>query len=405
MQPRLDPRIELNGPVTVNTGATFIVLTDDVNQRPAEIQLRDPARVFSINGSSALTVATGFTNGTGTGGILKQGTGTLVLGGTATFPRVIQSTHTGTTQIDGGAIRTDAANMLSTASAVVVNGSGSLNLNDFSQTIASLAGSGNVTLGTGTLTTGGVSSTTHSGVVSGATGSFIKQGSGTQTLTGVNTYGGATTINAGTLSIGSGGSLAAGSAVAVNNTGTLGGTGTVNGTVAVASGGTLAPGVAGAGNLTLGGNTVLNSGSELAISAAAPGTNNSLTFQGATTTLDFKTGTILDLSLVSGFGPGGAYTLVTMPTGEGDNVLVNAVATTPGQVLGTFIQGTGASGPVVITPSGFSLGSGDTFTLTRTGDTVLLTFTPVPEPATVLGLAAGVLGVGGYIRRRVVRRA
>ncbi len=34
---------------------------------------------------------------------------------------------------------------------------------------------------------------------------------------------------------------------------------------------------------------------------------------------------------------------------------------------------------------------------------VYLNFTPVPEPATVLGLAAGALGLGGYVRRRFRR--
>ena len=38
------------------------------------------------------------------------------------------------------------------------------------------------------------------------------------------------------------------------------------------------------------------------------------------------------------------------------------------------------------------------------GGEIFLNITPVPEPATVLGLAAGALGVGGVIRRRRVGR-
>ena len=72
---------------------------------------------------------------------------------------------------------------------MVIGNSGTLNLNGNSQTIASLAGGGNVSLGAGaggTLTTGGSNaSTTYSGVISG-TGGLAKAGSGTFTVTGVN---------------------------------------------------------------------------------------------------------------------------------------------------------------------------------------------------------------------------
>ena len=74
-----------------------------------------------------------------------------------------------------------------------------------------------------------------------------------------------------------------------------------------------------------------------------------------------------------------------------------------GFVFGTFVQGSGATAGVTIVPSGFAPAAGDTFILTRTGDAVLLSFQPVPEPATVLGLTAGVLGLGRLARRRLRR--
>jgi autotransporter-associated beta strand protein len=68
-------------------------------------------------------------------------------------------------------------------------------LNNFNQSISSLAGAGSVTLGTATLTTGGnSSSTTFSGAISG-TGGLTKIGAGTLTLSGVSSYTGATNIN------------------------------------------------------------------------------------------------------------------------------------------------------------------------------------------------------------------
>ncbi|WP_186168342.1 autotransporter-associated beta strand repeat-containing protein, partial [Burkholderia gladioli] len=53
----------------------------------------------------------------------------------------------------------------------------------------------------------------------GGTGGLVKQGTGTQTLTGANTYTGGTTIGAGTLAIGAGGSLAAGTGINLANSG------------------------------------------------------------------------------------------------------------------------------------------------------------------------------------------
>ena len=71
-----------------------------------------------------------------------------------------------------------------------------LDLNSFAETAGSIAGAGNITLGTATLTAGGTNaSTTFSGVISG-TGGFTKAGTGTTTLSGVNTYTGMTTITA-----------------------------------------------------------------------------------------------------------------------------------------------------------------------------------------------------------------
>ncbi len=132
--------------------------------------------------------------GSGTGAFVKYGTGLLSLGGT--------NTYTGTTTIYAGTVQCNMAGTLSSASAFTVNTNGTLNLNGFNQTIASLAGTGpgNVTLGSATLTAGAAASTTFAGVI-GSTGGLVKTGVGTMTLSGVNTYTGSTTINAGAISI------------------------------------------------------------------------------------------------------------------------------------------------------------------------------------------------------------
>jgi autotransporter-associated beta strand protein len=202
-------------------------------------------------------------------GVIQNGTGAVAVTmiGTGTQALSEANTYSGATTINSGVLRAGVTNAFSANSAVTLaNTAGTtLALNGFNNTIYSLAGGGatggNVTLGSGTLTTGDTNATTtYAGVISGTFGGgLIKVGTGTFTLSGANTYIGATTINAGTLFV-TGSMSSGGSAVTVNNSGTLGGTGTLNNrAVTVASGGFLAPGVT-TGILSTG-NVTLNSGS------------------------------------------------------------------------------------------------------------------------------------------------
>ena len=161
-------------------------------------------------GSATLTagsVGNEIFNGTisGTGGFTKVGSGTQTFSGA--------NTYTGATTINAGTLRAGAAaggQAFGNLSAVTLANAGSTNLdlNNFNQTIGSLAGGGvaggNVLLGSATLTTGGNNaSTAFAGMISG-TGSLVKNGTGTQILSGTNSYTGTTTINAGTLQLGDG---------------------------------------------------------------------------------------------------------------------------------------------------------------------------------------------------------
>src|SRR5205085_1279846 len=93
---------------------------------------------------------------------------------------------------------------LAAASALAVNTGGTFDLNGHTQTVGDLSGAGRILLGAGALTAATTSATVFSGIISG-TGTFIKDGSGTLTLTGANTYSGGTTIIGGVLQLGNGG--------------------------------------------------------------------------------------------------------------------------------------------------------------------------------------------------------
>ena len=131
---------------------------------------------------------------TGSGALIKNGPGTLVLTNTG-------DNYTGGTTINSGILSTsDSAQLGVSSSSLTINPTG------IYQVTSSLASSRLVTLGgTGGAASGGtfdVTSTnneTRSGVISG-TGSLTKTGSGTLILDAINTYTGDTFINGGTVS-------------------------------------------------------------------------------------------------------------------------------------------------------------------------------------------------------------
>ena len=230
------------GVLQLQNGAAIADVVAVTVTAPGSLDLNNANETIgSLAGTGAVmiganTLTTGFNNTsttyggniTGTsGGVTKIGMGTWTLNGTGS------NTFTGAFNVNDGTVElnmsgTDATGQgplnigdgvgaagsavvrklqdseIANLSAVTINTDGRLDMNNFSDTIGSLAGSGTVTLGTGTLITGGANnlSGTYAGVISGA-GSLVKNGTGTQTLNGASTYTGGTTLNAGTLAAGS----------------------------------------------------------------------------------------------------------------------------------------------------------------------------------------------------------
>ncbi|MCU1328686.1 MAG: Extracellular serine protease precursor, partial [Bryobacterales bacterium] len=198
------------GGTTINGGFLAIGADNNLGAAGGSLSLGGGGLQFtsSLISARAITLNTGGgtfdTNGnnntltgniSGSGGLVKVGTGNLTL--------FNPTTYTGSTTINGGTLSLGDTQALSTQTAVTVGANSALVLNNFSQSIGSLAGSGSVSLGTANLTTGNDNtSTTFSGSLFGS-GGLVKAGNGTLTLTGSNTYTGNTTINGGTLALGS----------------------------------------------------------------------------------------------------------------------------------------------------------------------------------------------------------
>lgn len=129
----------------------------------------------------------------GSGGLRKEGDGTLVLGGA--------NTYRGDTVINGGTLRAGSSQAFgSEADNIVVSASGTLDLGGYDITAAALRGAGAVDLGTATLTTAdGVG--TFTGKMTGAGGFTRGAGNFVQTMNGCGSdYRGVTTIE-GSLSV------------------------------------------------------------------------------------------------------------------------------------------------------------------------------------------------------------
>lgn len=355
--------------------------------------------------------------------VTKTGAGTFTTGGTSHNNLANWVINNGTVvfantsgfgadrgvTIAGGTLKLSGANsdLINNGESFTLN-TGVFDLNGKAEAVAAIGGTGgfvrNTSSSAATLYVGGgvsgTSSASYAGVIENGTGTLnvTKEGSGTQTLTGVNTYSGNTTISAGAIALSGGASIAnsptinvAGGATfdvsAVSGGYTLGasqtlkGSGTITG--AATLGGTVAPGNS-IGTLTFSTAPTLNgtlvmelnapaSADKLVISSGTLAFNGTLTVTNTGGSLtNGNTFDLFDGSLAGNFTalnlPGGAGHWNTSDLNVGGTItFANANPTAPNIDLtvnqGESVSFTFAGSKFAITPDT----DGDAVTVTSTG--------------------------------------
>jgi autotransporter-associated beta strand protein len=379
----------------LGTAAGVLTLNGGTLQSTASFSMGTRAVALAIGTSNyggAFDVASGTTltaGGvvSGSGGLIKANAGTLTLSGANTF--------TGYTVVTGGTLK--LAHSLALQSSTLTTGgtvfdsavaahaftlgglsdSGALSLMDnASNAVALSVGNNN-------------SATTYAGMLSD-TGSLLKIGSGTLTLSGASTYTGATSIQAGTLAVSSLNKVVGGAASSslgapttsgsgtiaigvtttgatlsyvgsgettdrvINQAGTTGGAAlSANGTGALILTGNITATGAGIKTLTLGGASATNVLNEIqGVISDNSGTNKtSVTKNGIGTWV------------LSGSN---SYTGATA-IGPGGTLMLGAAGGATNTPLGTTAAGTSVSSGGVLDLNGFTLGTAEALTLSGDG--------------------------------------
>jgi autotransporter-associated beta strand protein len=337
-------------------------------------------RAFAVNANGALLLNGNWVTGDGYQNSYAVNGGRI--GGTAQFNYLNDLTMTGG-RIDAAGVRagfygtsgTNAPAWTTNAAATtaeiasqidLVNGSGSSG-NTAGLRITVADGSAAVDL----LISGVIRN--ENGATSGVgTGTFTKLGPGTLQLSNANTYTGGTSLQAGTLLVtNTSGSATGPGFVLGNGTSVIAGTGRIAGFVRLSGGGTTAPaispGVGGVGTLTVDNSVTLFEDARLLIDVSGT-TADKLSLTGTNPTHTFSMGARVALVLSGTFDPNTTYTIAEF-----------------GSLSGTFNTVTGL-------PASHQLTYGP--------NSITLTPVPVPEPATVLAVAA--VGLAGFVVRRKI---
>jgi outer membrane autotransporter protein len=334
-----NPDVPDNTATFTNNGApTSVTISNDAEISTMQFTAAAPAYSFTI--SSAFTIA-GIDNSSafapsfilnsggvlsfeidngsnlafsgaisGSGGIVKDGEGTLTLSG--------NNSYTGGTLVNEGTLAVGSNTALGTGTLFLAEETTLQAAANWLKLTNAIQLLGDATVDTQSNTLA------LSGSISG-TGGLDKIGSGTLIMTGVSTYTGDTNVNEGVLRVD--GSLV--SVVSVNAGGTLMGTGTIGG-LEIGSGGIVAPGSSSwIGTLRVAGDVSFDEGSIYRVKANAAGQADKIIATGAAS---IDGGTVQVLAQSGNYARQTRYTILTASggvDGEFDNVTSNLAFLTP----------------------------------------------------------------------------
>jgi hypothetical protein len=229
---------------------------------------------------------------------------------------------------------------------------------------------------------------------------FQKQGPGTLRLFGNASASTAPfTVSAGTLL--AGGTGTGTGAITVNGTGTLRGTGTATGATTVSTGGKIGGGdpTTPLGTLTSTANVTIGVNGSLRTVANNLSQSSQVSLTGATNILNLNAGTgnTFGIEIISDTANplvfGTPYTITLASVATAGNIQLNGASQAGGSNI--------APANYVLSSPTFTSFNAVSLDVDGFGTSLILQFTPVPEPATVLGLAALGLAGAGALRRRL----
>jgi autotransporter-associated beta strand protein len=195
------------GGLEVVSGAEFSLYTEDLTVGGGLTgggSVNVEGNTLTVDEASSHTFA-----GTiaGSGYLVKQGVGTMILSGS------LEQTMGGVTVSDG-TLRLGASDRLSDGGTLAIASGAIFDMNGYTEDIGALSVGGTLALGGGTLTFGDAADTTFSGSLTG-TGRLYKEGTGTLTFTGTSAHSGYFFVDEGTMVLGGDNRFSANGTIAV----------------------------------------------------------------------------------------------------------------------------------------------------------------------------------------------
>jgi len=377
---------------------------------------------IGLSGTTPSTVSSAGNNTFELAGVISGSGKVYVLNQNGTVTLSGSNTYTGGTDLASAAVvATNGSAFGGQSGALYFSGSSTLTVNASNLNIGDLnsaeSTSSTIALGANTLSIYQNNAGTYRGTITG-TGAVTKHNAGDITFANATTYTGGTTIHSGKVILQSGATLGASTSqitlnggaliaqagatvsnpLTLNSGSSIGGAGTFATAISVGSGVTLAPGSS-PGTMTFSNGLTLASGGTLAFE-----------IRDANTALTAGTSSSWDLLSISGVlaveaASAAPFTIQIKSLNSDFNAGNAANFNAANSYAWTFATATSITGfeavEFSIDRSTFSNTSAGQFFVSQSGNSLLLNFTPVPEPSTYVLMGTGLsLLAASALRRR-----